>query len=160
MSTTTTNSQPPHVFMSPAPEGYIVMLAPDEQKYMVPLHLVPDLQHAFESYRHKMRLGVPQASSSVQQADPNVVEYTLDEGHSSHFPNPPLSEQECLDVHSEILALQQCLGISYKDAAHRLYMTELAKAKLAYKSMKSLKHISEGIDNSLLDLHARLGAGS
>lgn len=34
-------------------------------------------------------------------------------------------------LHAEVLALQKTLGISYKDAAHRLFMAEVERVKKA-----------------------------
>ena len=53
-----------------------------------------------------------------------------------------LSDQEYLTLHAEVLALQDKLGISYKDASHRLYLAEMEKLKVAdekYKAFKNLK---------------------
>ena len=45
-------------------------------------------------------------------------------------------------AHSKVLVLQERLGISYKDAAHRLYMAELERVerdKMMYKAFASLE---------------------
>ena len=45
-------------------------------------------------------------------------------------------------AHSEVLVLQERLGISYKDAAHHLYMAELERVKrdkMMYKAFASLE---------------------
>ena len=45
-------------------------------------------------------------------------------------------------AHSEDLVLQERLGISYKDAAHRLYMAKLERVKrdkMMYKAFTSLE---------------------
>jgi hypothetical protein len=49
----------------------------------------------------------------------------------SHYSRPlqPLTQRELLGLHAEVKALQERLGISYKDASHRLYMTEIEKLK-------------------------------
>ena len=39
------------------------------------------------------------------------------------------SDRERLSAHAEVLALQNHLGISYKDASHRLYMAEVERLK-------------------------------
>lgn len=52
------------------------------------------------------------------------------------------SDRERLSAHSEILVLQERLGISYKDAAHRLYMAELEGVKrdqAFYKAFSDLE---------------------
>ncbi|KAF8798381.1 hypothetical protein BYT27DRAFT_7218606 [Phlegmacium glaucopus] len=56
---------------------------------------------------------------------------------------PGSSDCECLLAHSEVLALQERLGISYKDAAHQLYMAELEGVKTEqkiYKPSQVCKH--------------------
>ena len=42
-----------------------------------------------------------------------------------------LTGHELMGVQAEILDLRERLGISYKDAAHRLYMAELERVKKA-----------------------------
>lgn len=52
------------------------------------------------------------------------------------------SDRERLSAHSEVLVLQEWLGISYKDAAHRLYMAELERVKrdkIMYKGFARLE---------------------
>lgn len=60
-----------------------------------------------------------------------------------------LSAQEKLALHSEVLALQAQLGISYKDASHRLYMAEMEKLRLADNSAKAWRNLSEALKSSL-----------
>ena len=64
-------------------------------------------------------------------------------------PSKQLSDHKCLTLHAEVVALQQHLGITYKDASHQLYMAELEKLKaadLAHKAFKistiALRHVS------------------
>jgi hypothetical protein len=47
-----------------------------------------------------------------------------------------------LSAHAEVIALQERLGISYKDAAHRLFMAEMERLKsheMMYRSFGNLK---------------------
>ena len=44
-------------------------------------------------------------------------------------------------LHAEVLALQETLGISYKDASHRLYLAELEKLKVADEKYKAFKNL-------------------
>ncbi|KAF8811076.1 hypothetical protein BYT27DRAFT_7018481, partial [Phlegmacium glaucopus] len=80
------------------PEGYVVIIGPDEERYVVPQFMVPALHQMFDGYRKKADL----------------------EGSS---------DWERLSAHAEVLALQERLGISYKNASHRLYMAELERLK-------------------------------
>jgi hypothetical protein len=49
-------------------------------------------------------------------------------------------------IHAEIKALAQRLGLSYKDAAHRLYMAEVERVKLADSAAKSFTILKQKID--------------
>jgi hypothetical protein len=46
-----------------------------------------------------------------------------------------------------VKALQQTLGISYKDAAHRLYMVKLEQIKKADAAAKSFTHIRHSLES-------------
>ena len=63
-----------------------------------------------------------------------------------------LSDQENLMLHAEVVALQQKLGISYKDAFHRLYMAELEKLKVADETHKAFKNLDKRL-TELLEYH-------
>jgi hypothetical protein len=52
-----------------------------------------------------------------------------------------LSDQEHLTLHAEVLALQDKLGISYKDASHRLYLAEMERLKVADEKYKAFKNL-------------------
>ena len=69
-------------------------------------------------------------------------------------------------LHAEVKALQDTLGISYKDAAHRLFLAEVEQVKKANSAAKSFAAIQillqfvvssdvlpaiEGIDQGVLD---------
>jgi hypothetical protein len=58
-----------------------------------------------------------------------------------------LSQRELHILHAEITALQKTLGISYKDAAHRLYMAEVERLKKSDSAQKSFAAIRRRIDN-------------
>jgi hypothetical protein len=57
-----------------------------------------------------------------------------------------LSQRELHMLHAEILALQKTLGISYKDAAHRLYMSEVERIKKADSATKSFAALGKKMD--------------
>jgi hypothetical protein len=59
------------------------------------------------------------------------------------------SDREALELHAEILALQSRLGISYKDAAHRLYSAEMAKLAAEQQALRGIESIRDRIDNSI-----------
>jgi hypothetical protein len=49
-------------------------------------------------------------------------------------------------VHADVLALQARWGLSYKDAAHRLYMAEIEKLRSQRKATYSCREIRKRID--------------
>jgi hypothetical protein len=59
------------------------------------------------------------------------------------------SERERLAAHAEVLALQQRLGISYKDASHRLYLAEVERMKADEKAVKAFKILEEATRKAL-----------
>lgn len=66
------------------------------------------------------------------------------------------SDRERLIAHGDVLAIQNLLGISYKDAAHRLYMAEMEKAKADQKMLKAFKSLQENTFKTLHIAHAAL----
>ena len=69
-----------------------------------------------------------------------------------------MNESEKLGFHTEVLALKEKFGISYKDAAHRLYMTELEKLKVNDTSYKTYMNLKTRIENTLKKSPAQLSA--
>lgn len=67
----------------------------------------------------------------------------------SHFipDRQGLSQRELHVLHHEVKALQSTLGISYKDAAHRLFMGEVERVKKADSSTKLFGAVRERIDD-------------
>jgi hypothetical protein len=59
------------------------------------------------------------------------------------------SDRERLSAHSEVLVLQERLGISYKDAAHRLYLAELERVKRDQMMYRSFANLEGSIKNTL-----------
>lgn len=49
-------------------------------------------------------------------------------------------------MHAEVLAMQSRWGISYKDAAHRLYLAELEKMKVDKEAENAMIRIWEEIN--------------
>ena len=63
-----------------------------------------------------------------------------------------------VDTHpAEVLALQQRLGISYKDASHWLYIIELEKLKVAEASHKAFKDLDMQIGEYLKNIDIWFG---
>jgi hypothetical protein len=56
-----------------------------------------------------------------------------------------------LSLHAEIKALQELYGISYKDAAHRLYHAELQTLAALTDSEEILNTVHKELDNAIAD---------
>jgi hypothetical protein len=63
--------------------------------------------------------------------------------------NQGSSDCERLSAHAEVLALQKRLGLSYKDAAHRLCMAEIEKMKADEKAYKSFAKLAASTEKAL-----------
>ena len=50
-------------------------------------------------------------------------------------------------MHAEVKALQDYLGISYKDAAHRLFLAEVERVKRADSAHKSFRAIRLSLES-------------
>jgi hypothetical protein len=59
------------------------------------------------------------------------------------------SDRERLSAHTEVVLLQERLGISYKDASHRLYMAELERVKRDQKLYTSFASLEGSIKKTL-----------
>ena len=57
------------------------------------------------------------------------------------------SERERHLLHAEVKALQGTLGISYKDAAHRLFMAEVERVKKADSASQSFAAIRRSLES-------------
>jgi predicted PhzF superfamily epimerase YddE/YHI9 len=60
-----------------------------------------------------------------------------------------LSERELLVLHTEIKALQEQYGIQYKDAAHRLYLAEIAKLQALDDARSSFQKLIEIVEKDI-----------
>ncbi|KAG6838546.1 hypothetical protein C0991_010762 [Blastosporella zonata] len=57
--------------------------------------------------------------------------------------DPPLSAREALQLHAEILSLQQTTGCSYLNAATQLYTSELAKLESEELALHGFQRLEE-----------------
>jgi hypothetical protein len=67
--------------------------------------------------------------------------------HSSLLKSP--TDREALLIHAEILAMQARWGISYKDAAHRLYLVEVEKFRVAKHAENAITSLRDRIENCI-----------
>ena len=58
-----------------------------------------------------------------------------------------LTKHEVMLLHADIMSLTQQLGLSYKDAAHRLYSAEIECLKMADSATKAIGVIKQRIRN-------------
>ena len=72
---------------------------------------------------------------------------------SAPDPSKQLSDHECLTLDAEVVALQEHLGITYKDASHWLYMAELEKLKAADLAHKAFKNLNNCLETYLKSLN-------
>ena len=61
------------------------------------------------------------------------------------------SYQERFLLHTEIQMLQQKFGLSYKDAAHHLYMAEVERVKKAYLAARAFHTIWQQLDHLVVE---------
>jgi hypothetical protein len=59
------------------------------------------------------------------------------------------SQRELFLLHAEVEALQKTLGISYKDAAHRLFMAEVERVQKADSAAKAFGELRRRMDDIL-----------
>ncbi|KAF8802329.1 hypothetical protein BYT27DRAFT_7215423 [Phlegmacium glaucopus] len=151
------------------PEGYVLIIGPDDKEYVVPEFMVPALHQMFDGYRKKVDLDVFRGAGSCPSEA--WVHYAGTLGtvtpsmpvHDFNSPNfnvigegkvmaptiPGTSDRERLSAHAEVLALQQRLGISYKDASHHLYISELERMKSDEKMYKAFANLQASTEQAL-----------
>jgi hypothetical protein len=71
-----------------------------------------------------------------------------------------LTDRELIGFHAEVKALQERLGISYKDASHRLYMAEVEKLKANETSRKLCVSLKSRTDQALQVFSKYVAKGS
>ena len=66
-----------------------------------------------------------------------------------------LTDRELLSSHAEVKALQNQLGMSYKDASHRLYMTEVEKLSQQDITLKTYATLKKRMELNLQSFESR-----
>ena len=82
---------------------------------------------------------------------PNPVCSSTEHFEITYQSSQTLSQRELHMLHAEIKALQETLGISYKDATHRLFMAEVERLKKADAAAKSFASIRTQMDNLVME---------
>jgi hypothetical protein len=62
-----------------------------------------------------------------------------------------------MGLHAEVLALRNTLGISYKDACHRLYMTQWEKLKTDERTKKAFSTLKSRTQNAIVHFQVKFG---
>ncbi|KAF8186705.1 hypothetical protein BJ912DRAFT_927057 [Pholiota molesta] len=124
----------PGIVLPTVPNGFSVATGPDDKEYLVPDFLLPALQQEFDAWQMRVALRCSKGTCSYNQ---------------------PLTEQELLSGHGAVVALQHKFGISYKDAAHRLYMAQVEHLKVSDGAYKAIKSIDNQLEDLLRDLNGK-----
>ncbi|KAH9475739.1 hypothetical protein JR316_0002986 [Psilocybe cubensis] len=146
----------PQTVESNVPSGYTVIEGPGGKKYLVPLFVVPSLEYSMSAYHKKAEMKTEIANADG--LDPyleRLQTYNTIAGTLHAPPDPPLTDKELLRQHAEVQALVEKLGISYRDAAHRLYMAEMEKLKVADMQRKSFQIFEKRATNTLKGIAGR-----
>lgn len=67
-----------------------------------------------------------------------------------------MTKRELMGLHAEVLSLRETLGISYKDACHRLYMAECEKLKTDERMKKAFSVLNIRAKDALYRCQTRL----
>jgi hypothetical protein len=70
----------------------------------------------------------------------------------------PLNELELLNIHADIVAIQHKLHISYKDASHLHYLTQVERLKASDEAYRGWKVFDDRLGASLASLAQRFAA--
>ncbi|KAF8337250.1 hypothetical protein F5887DRAFT_1078251 [Amanita rubescens] len=109
------------------PPGYSIREGPDGIHYVLPDFLIPATDVALASTQNKINLNVKQAAGGPLSMQDLTHSKASPASGIKLPPLPSPTERELLNAHAEIIALQTKYGLSYKDASHRLYHSEVAK---------------------------------
>ncbi|KAJ3488223.1 hypothetical protein NLJ89_g11638 [Agrocybe chaxingu] len=73
--------------------------------------------------------------------------YTIAQDNVVLPPDPALSERELLTMHAEIKVVQARYGLSYKDAAHRVHLQEVARLEAEDNAMRTFAVLQARLDH-------------
>ena len=68
-----------------------------------------------------------------------------------------MTDRKLLGLHAKIMSLRETLGISYKDASHRLYMAEWEKLKTDARTQKAFNLLTTRTKKTIEKLQTSLG---
>ncbi|PPQ94606.1 hypothetical protein CVT25_010614 [Psilocybe cyanescens] len=172
------NGQPPGAVEAPAtcergdirpqptislPVGFTSLPGPDGNTIYVPEFLVSTADKEFTVARQRAELQLEKRQGGSQNSTgQNFVIL----GNRVLVPaDPHLTERELLQIDTEVHYLCHTLGISYKDASHRLYISEWEKLKANDSAKKIFMELDkqssqaiEKFDHKLMALSTDLSA--
>ncbi|KAJ3503735.1 hypothetical protein NLJ89_g8303 [Agrocybe chaxingu] len=130
-------AQPAPQTVSPrAPAGYTLLRGPDDRTYQIPNFLLSVAEHENAVRCSKEEICATDAARGpLPITEPPY--YTMAEDTVVLPPDPALSEHELLTIHAEIRVLQSRYSLSYKDAAHRVYLQEVARLEAKDNALRA-----------------------
>ncbi|KAF9471419.1 hypothetical protein BDN70DRAFT_901365 [Pholiota conissans] len=151
MSETSSTSSLLTPFQPALPSGYTRIAAADGQSYLVPEFLIDVTK------THLNKTPAEAATRTTEENNASTRVFQLPGG--VHIAKTDallpavacISEQEVLSLHAEIEAVQQRYGITFKDAAQRLFMSEVACVQSHFNAMQGFASTSERIRNTMLN---------
>ncbi|KAH9475017.1 hypothetical protein JR316_0012116 [Psilocybe cubensis] len=137
------------------PEGYVAIDGPDNIKYVVPRFMISSLENDLAALGAKKDANVVTADLTRKNNSKQSDAYVTLSGILRVPPENSLTDNEMLTLHAEVCALQKSLGILYQDAAHWLYMAEVAKLKVADGDRRYHAYMDRCMTKTLIKLEER-----
>ncbi|KAF9470931.1 hypothetical protein BDN70DRAFT_939319 [Pholiota conissans] len=134
------NESPPKEYSIPS--GYTTYTTPDGQKFLLPTYLLtPSVAQSHSE---------PNAAERPERTSTDNPSVEI--GGGVLIPaSPPISEREARELHGEIEAIQSQYGISFKDAAHRLFMSELASVASNHDALSAFGATNKRLRDSVVN---------
>ncbi|KAF9472057.1 hypothetical protein BDN70DRAFT_900851 [Pholiota conissans] len=141
-----------NVSLPSTPAGFATGVSPDGHTYIVPEFMLPALLHGFETIQRQADLNVANGNGDKLAQFQNLPFHVIGHGSVLYPADPPLSDREWLSLHAQVVALQEQFGISYKDAAHRLYFVYVNKVNLHTQSARVFESIETRMQKTLVEI--------
>ncbi|KAF9549684.1 hypothetical protein CPC08DRAFT_769044 [Agrocybe pediades] len=142
------------VHVPSVPDGYIVGELEGGQMAILPKYMLKGLKDHYACHkavvenftdRVEIGIGIPEDREDHESSPDTLVQLLFP-------PNPIVSQFDLLQRHSEIMAMRDEHGISYKDACHRLYLAELERVKVMQETHHSFKTLEKSIIEALREV--------
>ncbi|KAF9471104.1 hypothetical protein BDN70DRAFT_939188 [Pholiota conissans] len=137
------------------PAGYVPYQTADGVEFLVPRYLV-DIIKLERQAASRSAPGLPWALANNFLNPPVDPSKDTQLGGDVLIPaEPRISRNESDQLYSEITALMAQHGISFKDAAHRLFLAELAVARSEFDALHALSAVGNRIRGTISNNVAR-----